>query len=80
MTGQFDRMTFKDDADFDAYLTSTQPTIDKMAQQAADNSMRRSPGASFANKGEDGVSSGVAAYVKARTDAAQGSALGGKQV
>lgn len=78
MAGQFDRMSFKDDADFEAYMTASQPGIDKLAQQAADDALRSNPRPNFNQTNDQGVSSSVAAYVAAKK-AADGS-LGGKTV
>lgn len=81
MAGQFDRMSFKDDADFEAYLTASQPGIDKLAQQAADDAMRSNPRPNFSKTNEDGVSSGVAAYLNSKYgDNADKSGVGGKAV
>lgn len=80
MAGQFDRMSFKDDEDFEAYLTTTQPAIDKLAQQAADQANRRTPLPNVNKTNEQGVNTAVAAYVQQKQQQKQDSPLGGKAV
>lgn len=76
MSAQFDRMSFKDDAEFNSFLESSQPTIDKLSQQVANETLRndRTPGFNTVN--QDGVSKAVSDYL------AQGTSnpLGGKAV
>lgn len=76
MSAQFDRMTFKDDAEFNAFLESSQPTIDKLAQQMANDVLRndRTPGFNTVN--QEGVSKAVTDYL----GQGQSNPLGGKTV
>lgn len=76
MMSQFDRMTFKDDAEFNSFLETSQPAIDKLSQQMADQALRndRTPGFSTVN--QEGVSSAVASFLSRSQD----NSLGGKKI
>lgn len=76
MSAQFDRMTFKDDAEFNAFLEASQPSIDKLAQQEANERLRADHVPGFNTVDSNGVSKAVADYLKQGKD----ESLGGKAV
>lgn len=60
----FARMTFADDADFNEYLQAKETDISAANQNKANNDLGNGSGSPlFSNKGEDGISKGVADYV-----------------
>lgn len=81
MLNQFDRMTFKDDADFNQFLADSQPTIDKMAQEAANRMLENDRTPRFGTgKVETGteMSAGMKEYLDAKKNEngeSQGKAL-----
>lgn len=78
LMGNFDRMTFKDQAEYDAYTASLKPMLQKMAQDYSDEGLRRDGVPGFANKNQDGVSQAVADYIQQGNQT--GAGLGGKAV
>ena len=60
----FGRMTFNDDNAFNEYLTETKTDVESTNQRVADSNMSSESRPFFANKGDDGVSKGVASYVE----------------
>lgn len=61
----FARMNFKDDADFNEYLTSKEADIATANQNKADTDLSNSGGSPlFSQKEESGISKGVAEYVE----------------
>lgn len=64
----FGRMTFKDDADFNEYLTSKEADIATANQNKADDDLSHGGGNPFASKGvnEDGVSNAVSEYIDSK--------------
>lgn len=60
----FGRMTFNDDNAFNEYLTETKTDVESANQRVADSYMSSESRPFFANKGDDGVSKGVASYVE----------------
>ena len=60
----FGRMTFNDDNAFNEYLTETKTDVESANQRVADSNMSSESRPFFANKGDDGVSKGVASYVE----------------
>ena len=76
MTSQFDMMSFKDDAAFNAFLETSQPTIDKLAQQVVDQSLRNDRTPAFSQVDKDGVSSAVNSYL----NRGEQNPLGGKKI
>ena len=61
----FARMNFKDDADFNEYLTGKEADIVTANQNKADADLSNSGGSPlFAQKEESGISKGVAEYVE----------------
>jgi len=60
----FGRMTFSDDNAFNEYLTETKTDVESANQRVADSNMSSESRPFFANKGDDGVSKGVASYVE----------------
>lgn len=76
MTSQFDMMSFKDDAAFNAFLETSQPTIDKLAQQVVDQSLRNDRTPAFSQVDKDGVSTAVTSYLNRGVQ----NPLGGKKI
>lgn len=76
MSAQFDRMNFKDDAEFNAFLESSQPTIDKLAQQQADTILRQDRTPGFSTVNNDGVSKAVTDFL----GRGESNPLGGKKI
>ena len=63
----FQRMTFKDDADFNEYLTAKAADIETANQNVADNKLDNAGGSPlFSQKEESGISKGVAEYVESQ--------------
>lgn len=63
----FARMNFKDDADFDEYLTGKATDIETANQNVADNKLSNAGGSPlFTQKEESGISKGVADYVESQ--------------
>lgn len=76
LVGNYDRMKFENDDDFNAFITSSEPMIQKLAQETADAELRTGDIPSFSNKNKDGVSQGVATYLESKGKEAP--TLGGK--
>lgn len=63
----FQRMAFKDDADFNEYLTAKAADIETANQNVADNKLDNAGGSPlFSQKEESGISKGVAEYVESQ--------------
>lgn len=63
----FQRMTFKDDADFNEYLTAKAADIETANQNVADNKLDNAGGSPlFSQKEESGISKAVAEYVESQ--------------
>ena len=63
----FQRMNFKDDADFNEYLTAKAADIETANQNVADNKLDNAGGSPlFSQKEESGISKGVAEYVESQ--------------
>lgn len=62
----FNRMSFKDDEDFNSYLTETESDIAAANQSKADAELRSNGAPMFSQKNEEGVSSAVAGYIKSQ--------------
>lgn len=63
----FARMNFKDDADFDEYLTGKATDIETANQNVADDKLSNAGGSPlFTQKEESGISKGVADYVESQ--------------
>lgn len=76
----FGYMSFADDAKFVEYKDALTKTVAEKVQQQADDGLRNTGGRiNFGKVDTDGVSSGVAAYVKDKT-ADSGGNLGGKSL
>lgn len=75
----FQRMAFKDDADFNEYLTAKAADIETANQNVADNKLDNAGGSPlFSQKEESGVSKGVADFVASQKPEAN--AFTGKEV
>lgn len=66
----FDRAasTFKDDDDFNGYLTEMQGDIDALAQEQSDNELRNHEKPLFGAVNKEGISAGVADYIASQSD------------
>lgn len=64
--GNFARMTFKDDDDFNGYLKNETEAIGKLAQETANDALRTQQPPIFGAVNKDGVSEGVASYIAAK--------------
>lgn len=76
----FDRAasTFKDDDDFNGYLTEMQGDIDALAQEQSDNELRNHEKPIFGAVNKDGISAGVADYIASQSET--NPALTGKEI
>lgn len=76
----FDRAasTFKDDEDFNGYLTEMQGDIDALAQEQSDNELRNHEKPIFGAVNKDGISAGVADYIASQSESKP--TLSGKEV
>lgn len=76
----FDRAasTFKDDEDFNAYLTEMQGDIDALAQEQSDKDLRNHEKPVFGAVNKDGISEGVADYIASQSE--EKPTLTGKEV
>ena len=63
---QFDRMTFKDDADFNQFLADSQPAFSKMAQDESNSRLKTDRIPSMGNVDDKGVSAAMKAYVASK--------------
>lgn len=74
MLQQFDRMTFKDEDDFNQFLTDSQPTFAQMAQEESNSRLRNVPRPSFGgnNNGNEGVSQGMKDYLESKKGGGNG--------
>lgn len=77
----FDRAasTFKDDEDFNGYLTEMQGDIDALAQEQSDNELRNHEKPIFGAVNKDGISAGVADYIASQQSSASPT-LTGKEI
>ena len=79
MLKNFDRAnTFASDEDFNSYLTEAKGDIAALAQERADAGLQGHDKPIFGAVNKEGVSSGVADYIKAQTESK--TALTGKEV
>lgn len=76
----FGYMNFENDDKFNEYMTGLKADVEKHVQDQADEGLRRSGHIDFGRADENGVSAGVAAYVKDVTSSEGGSNLGGKSL
>lgn len=76
----FGRMTFKDDADFESFMTSQAAHIATLAQEEADKDLQNHDKPIFGAVTKDGVSEGVADYIKQRAEETSKPSLTGKEV
>lgn len=70
MLRSFDRVapTFKDDDDFNGYLTEVQTDLDGIAQEQSDKGLHNHEKPIFGAVNKDGISAGVADYIAAQSD------------
>lgn len=76
----FGRMTFKDDADFESFMTSQTAHIATLAQEEADKDLQNHDKPIFGAVTREGVSEGVADYIKQRAEETSKPTLTGKEV
>ena len=76
----FGRMTFKDDADFESFMTSQAAHIATLAQEEADKDLLNHDKPIFGAVTKEGVSEGVADYIKQRAEETSKPTLTGKEV
>ncbi len=76
----YGRMTFKDDTDFNSFLTAQTAHIATLAQEEADQNLNAHDKPIFGAVNKDGISQGVADYLKQKADESSTPALQGKQV
>ena len=62
----FGRMTFNDDDAFNEFLNDTKTDVESANQRVADSNLSSESRPFFANKGDDGVSKGVAEFVESQ--------------
>lgn len=74
----FDRMTFGDEDAFNEYLNDTKTDVATFGQELADKGLAGQGRPMFGKTDNNGVSVGVASYIKETTDPTKG--LGGKEV
>lgn len=76
----FDRAasTFKDDEDFNGYLTEMQGDIDALAQEQSDKDLNNHEKPVFGAVNKDGISAGVADYIASQSESKP--TLSGKEV
>lgn len=76
----FDRAasTFKDDEDFNGYLTEMQGDIDALAQEQSNNELRNHEKPIFGAVNKDGISEGVASFIASQSESKP--TLTGKEV
>ena len=59
-------MTFNDDDAFNEFLNDTKTDVESANQRVADSNLSSESRPFFANKGDDGVSKGVAEFVESQ--------------
>lgn len=80
MLRSFDRVapTFKDDEDFNGYLTEVQADLDGIAQEQSDKGLHNQDKPLFGAVTKDGISQGVADYIAAQSE--NNPTLSGKEI
>lgn len=76
----FGRMTFKDDADFESFMTSQAAHIATLAQEEANKDLQSHEKPIFGAVTKEGVSEGVAEYIKQQAEENSKPTLTGKEV
>lgn len=76
----FGRMTFKDDADFNGFMTAQAAHIATLAQEEADKNLQNHDAPIFGAVNKDGVSQGVADYIAQRAAESSKPVLTGREV
>jgi len=76
----FDRIapTFKDDEDFNGYLTEVQADLDGIAQEQSDDGLRNHDKPFFGAVTKEGISAGVADYIASQSE--NNPTLSGKEI
>lgn len=73
-------MTFKDDADFNGFMTAQAAHIATLAQEEADKDLQNHDKPIFGAVTKEGISEGVADYIKQRAEETSKPTLTGKEV
>ena len=76
----FGRMTFKDDADFNGFMSAQAAHIATLAQEEADKDLQNHDKPIFGAVTKEGISEGVADYIKQRAEETSKPTLTGKEV
>ncbi len=76
----FGRMTFKDDADFNGFMTAQAAHIATLAQEEADQNLQNHDAPIFGAVNKEGVSQGVANYIAQRAAENSKPVLTGREV
>ena len=76
----FGRMTFKDDADFNGFMTAQAAHIATLAQEEADRNLQNHDAPIFGAVNKEGVSQGVADYIAQRAEESSKPVLTGREV
>lgn len=76
----FGRMTFKDDADFESFMTSQAAHIATLAQEEANKDLQSHEKPIFGAVTKEGVSEGVAEYIKQQAEENSKPTLTGKEI
>lgn len=76
----YDRMSFKDDADFTSFMTEQTAQLATLAQEEADKGLLQNDKPIFGAVNKDGISEGVADYIKAKADESSKPTLTGKAI
>ena len=79
LMSNFDRMRFKDDEEFNSFVSTQTPIIQKMSQEYADLNLRNDRKPLFGVTGNDGVSAAMKDYLENKNNDG-GSPLGGKSL
>lgn len=74
----FDRLTFKDDDDFNSFITEQETQFAAIAQEEADKGLLNGDKPIFGAVNKDGISAGVASYIAEKTAADK--TLTGKEI
>lgn len=76
----FGRMTFKDDADFNGFMSAQAAHIATLAQEEADKNLQNHDAPIFGAVNKDGISQGVADYIAQRAEENSKPVLTGREV
>lgn len=80
LLSNYDRMSFKDDADFNGFMEAQGKQIADLAQEAADKGLLNTTKPIFGAVNKDGISEGVAKYIAERAAETEKPTLTGKAI